>query len=158
MNADEIARGISPLDPESAAFAAGRIMLERIEDLIDAGEDFAFETTLASRTPLNILKRANSEGYLITLVFFYLNSVKLAKLRVRTRVTEGGHNIPPDVIVRRYERGLTNFFNIYRNTVDDWIFVDNSGRPYRIVAKGYQRKEFIEIPDIWNALTDQHCE
>lgn len=155
VNADEIARGLSPLDPDGAAFAAGRIMLERIDDLMNAGEDFAFETTLSSRSLLSMIIEAKKSGYLITLMFFHLHSPKLALNRVRTRVKEGGHNIPEEVIIRRYSRGLRNFFQLYKDEVPDWVFVENSGRPYNVIAMQQGRKQVVHIPDIWDVLTSK---
>lgn len=157
VNADEIARGLSPLDPERAAFSAGRIMLDRIEALVNSEADFAFETTLSSHSPLSIIKNAQAKGYVVTLMFFYLRSSELAKSRVRTRVNEGGHNIPDDVIVRRYVRGLVNFFDLYRSQVNDWVFVENSGRPYRIIATGQNGRDIIQMHDIWSILLEKHA-
>jgi predicted ABC-type ATPase len=97
VNADEIAKGLSPFQPEKVAFEAGRIMLHRIQELINGKVDFAFETTLSSKTYLHTIKQAKSTGYEIVLIFFWLESVELAKSRVRKRVSEGGHNIPEDI-------------------------------------------------------------
>ena len=89
VNADEIAKGISPFSPESAAIQAGRIMLERVADLLANGKDFAIETTLATRTHLNIVREAQAKGYVVTLLFFWLNVPELAIERVRLRVKSG---------------------------------------------------------------------
>ena len=106
VNADEIARGLSPLNVEGAAFQAGRIMLSRITQLIDENKSFAFETTLSGVTYIKFLKEAKLKGYGITFFFVYLNNTELAKSRVALRVSKGGHNIPKDVIERRYAKGL----------------------------------------------------
>ena len=106
VNADEIARGLSPFQPEKVAFEAGRIMLNRIDDLLNRNESFAFETTLATRSYQLKIEEAKKKGYITTLLFFWLQNVELAKERVKTRVTEGGHNIEPEVIERRYRRGI----------------------------------------------------
>ena len=108
VNADEIARGLSPFAPESVAFQAGRIMLARINELLDQKVDFAIETTLATKSYLNLVSRAQQDGYHVVLLFFWLSSPKLAKLRVAKRVSEGGHNIPSYIIERRYTAGLIN--------------------------------------------------
>ena len=129
VNADEIAKGLSPFQPEKVAFEAGRIMLQRLDDLLLANENFAFETTLASRTFASFINRAKALDYEVTLLFFWLSSKELAANRVKTRVAEGGHNIPVDVIERRYDRGLLNFFELYLPLVNNWMFVDNSGKP-----------------------------
>lgn len=102
VNADEIAKGISPFQPKKVSFEAGRIMLKRIKQLLDNGGNFAFETTLSSKSYVNFINEAKIAGYKITLIFFWLNSADLAVSRVRSRVKEGGHNIPEDVIRRRY--------------------------------------------------------
>ena len=113
MNADEIARGVSPFNPESVAFEAGRIMLQRIQQLINNNQTFAFETTLTTRSYVSLVKRCSEVDYEINLIFLWLNSVELAVERVRTRVAKGGHNIPEDVIRRRYSKGLWNFINLF---------------------------------------------
>ncbi|MBN2259857.1 MAG: zeta toxin family protein [Clostridiales bacterium] len=102
INADEIARGISPLNPEKAAIDAGRFMLNKIDKLIQNQKDFAFETTLSSKSYIITIQKAKHIGYQTSLVFFWLDSVDLAIERVKTRVLEGGHNIPKQVIIRRY--------------------------------------------------------
>ena len=105
INADEIARGISPLNPEKASIEAGRFMLTKFEKLIANKKDFAFETTLATKSYVNTIQRAKQKGYQIVLVYFWLDSVSLAIERVKTRVLDGGHNIPEPVIIRRYDSG-----------------------------------------------------
>ena len=106
VNADEIARGLSPFQPESVSFRAGRIMIERIDELLNSGVDFGFETTLTTLSYLNTIKLAKQKGYTINLLYFWLNDVNLAIERVKTRVAEGGHNIPEETIRRRYSRGI----------------------------------------------------
>ena len=114
INADEIARGLSPLNPEKAAIEAGRLMLGKINKLISNRIDFAFETTLSTKSYTNTIEKAKVQGYQTTLVFFWLDTVELAIERVKTRVLEGGHNIPREVIIRRYYAGLKNLFELYR--------------------------------------------
>jgi predicted ABC-type ATPase len=113
INADEIARGLSPLNPEKAAIEAGRLMLGKIDKLLSNRIDFAFETTLSTKSYINTIAEAKEKGYQITLVFFWLDTVELAIERVKTRVVEGGHNIPEEVIVRRYYAGLKNLIELY---------------------------------------------
>jgi predicted ABC-type ATPase len=122
VNADEIARGLSPLNPTGVAFQAGRIMLERMEQLIQEQKSFAFETTLSGLTYLKLIEKAKAEGYAVTLFFVYLNSVLLAKERVAIRVSKGGHSIPPEVIERRYEKGLKSF-NRYAQLANSWFMI-----------------------------------
>lgn len=152
VNADEIAKGLSPFHPESAAIQAGRLMLDRINRLILEGQDFAFETTLATRSYKNFVLKAKENGYHITLLFFWLRSADLAVKRVETRVKEGGHNIPENVIRRRYENGLRNFFGLFEPIVDEWMFIDNSGEPYEIVARKNLDGVTLKNVEKWNGL------
>lgn len=108
INADEIAKGLSPFQPEKVAFEAGRIMLNRINELLLNGRSFAFETTLATKSYKNKIIEAQEKGYQTTLLFFWLRTIELAKERVKTRVLEGGHDIPPKIIERRYLNGIRN--------------------------------------------------
>ncbi len=151
VNADEIARGLSPFNPESVAFQAGRIMLERLEHLISKKKSFAFETTLSGLTYLNFIQSAKLKGYDITLFFIWLNSIELAKKRVAARVEKGGHNIPEDVIKRRYTKGIKNFFK-YVVEADDWYIYDNSGVQYMLVAKSIAAQEDIFNFEAYNKI------
>jgi len=121
VNADEIARGLSPFQPEKVSIEAGRLMLKRIEELINSNQDFSFETTLSTKSFINTIEKAKSKSYYITLIFFWLESVELAKDRVEKRVMEGGHNIEPNVIERRYKAGIKNLFHLYSNRVDSLL-------------------------------------
>ncbi len=152
VNADEIARGLSPFNPDSVNIQAGKLMLERINNLISEDENFSFETTLASKSFVKHIEKAHSKGYTTKLVFFWLDSQELAIERVKCRVKEGGHDIPVDVIRRRYNRGLENFFKIYKNHVNSWIFINNSGNPYKIIAEGTSNNEIVYNKNIWNNL------
>ncbi|QHL87727.1 zeta toxin [Nibribacter ruber] len=153
VNADEIARGLSPFQPEKVAIEAGRIMLSRIEELLIRPEDFAIETTLSTRSYVQTIKKAKQAGYNVTLVYFWLNSPELAIARVRTRVTEGGHNIPEDVIRRRYKKGIQNLFDLFIPICDYWLLIDNSQKPYIVVAEGREDKKLNLLDEqIWNTL------
>lgn len=144
VNADEIAKGLSPFQPEKVAFEAGRIMINRINELLINGETFAFETTLSTRSYRQKIETAKKKGYTTTLLFFWLKNVDLAKERVITRVLEGGHNIPPDVIERRYLKGIQNLFNLYLPIVDGAFIFDNSyGNPELIAQQTLGEK--VEI-------------
>lgn len=156
VNADEIAKGLSPFRPEKASIQAGRLMLQRIKSLIKNGQDFAFETTLATKSYKNLISDAQANGYSVTLIFFYLNSQDLAVKRVETRVKEGGHDIPEKVIRRRYENGLKNFFNIFKSIVDEWMFIENSGEPYKLIAQKTKSIDKIYIEKIWNELKTEY--
>ena len=140
VNADEIAHGLSPFNPESVAIEAGRLMLRRIQELLSKNVSFSIETTLATRSYFNLVNKARMQGYKITLLYFWLSSPELAEQRVAERVRKGGHNIPLDVIHARYYRGIYNLFNIYMPIVDSWIIADNSQLPREIIAEGGKGK------------------
>ncbi|MBS1671456.1 MAG: zeta toxin family protein [Bacteroidetes bacterium] len=142
INADEIAKGLSPLNPEGVALQAGKIMLNRIRSLINDKKDFAFETTLSGLGYIQLLKEATNKNYTIILFFVWLNSFELAKERVSIRVSKGGHNIPELTIKRRFIKGIINFKK-YAKLVRDWYVYDNSGTEYLIVAKSINNN--IEI-------------
>ena len=135
VNADEIARGLSPFNPSSVTQAAGRIMVGRIRELLGKDETFAIETTL-SRTYLSLVRQAHAKGYIVTLIFFWLRTPELALQRVAERVRNGGHDIPALTTRRRYVAGITNFFELYADAVDCWVVYDNSISPRTIVARG----------------------
>jgi predicted ABC-type ATPase len=136
VNADEIARGLSPFNPESVAIEAGRLMLNRIKDLLSRNESFSIETTLATRSYFRLVENAHQQGYEVTLLFFWLKSPEQAMERVAERVSKGGHNIHQDIIVRRYYEGIDNLFKIYMPIVDTWVLVNNSETPRSIIASG----------------------
>lgn len=148
VNADEIARGLSPFNPEGAAIQAGRLMIERVLQLMKDGQDFAFETTLATRSYIKLIKKAQSVGYFVTLLFFSLPTPEQAVQRVARRVSQGGHNIPMDVIYRRYEAGLKNFFQLYMPVVDFWALYDNNTCPTMRIASGWLKGERLEIAEL----------
>jgi predicted ABC-type ATPase len=134
VNADEIAKGLSPFQPESVAFESGRIMLNRIAELLQENKSFAFETTLSTKSYKSKIIEAKSKGYRVTLLFFWLQNIELAKERVKIRVSEGGHNIESDVIERRYIRGIKNLFDIYLSIVDGALIFDNSEGQHELLA------------------------
>ena len=134
VNADEIAKGLSPFNPESMAIEAGRLMLKRINELLAAKVSFSIETTLATRSYTRLIQRAQNAGYKVSLIYFWLNSPELAVNRVLQRVNEGGHNVPMDVIYRRYQAGINNLFQIYMPRVDYWLLADNSISPRVIMS------------------------
>ncbi len=150
VNADEIARGLSPFQPETVSFHAGRIMLTRIKELLAKKNDFGFETTLSTRSYIHLIRQAKKQGYTVILIYFWLQSIDIAKARVKARVEKGGHNIPTDVIERRYRRGIENFFAIYRDIVDNWLIYDNSYQVPEIVIRGnFTEVSYIYNSDLW---------
>lgn len=136
INADLIARGLSPYTPEAAAFEAGRIMLSQIRSRIKARKSFAFETTLSGLTYARLIPGWRADGYRVTLVFLKIPRVEVALARIRARVAQGGHDVPEAVARRRYERGLRNFERVYRKMVDNWVLYDNSGKDPVLIEEG----------------------
>ena len=143
INADEIAKGLSPFQPESVAVQAGRIMLARMDELLQKGETFAFETTLATKSYKQKIEWAQANGYEVTLLFFWLDSPNIAKERVAQRVAEGGHSIPLETIERRYYNGIANLFTIYIDIVDICYIFDNSEGRKELIAQKERHKDIV---------------
>ena len=159
VNADEIAGGLSPFNPESVAIQAGRLMLERLESLVNNQVDFAFETTLATRSYARFLRNCKNKGYQINLIYFWLQSPELALARVRRRVESGGHNIPEDVIRRRYQRGRKNLTDLYLPLCNRWIVYDNSSLNLQIIAEcPLNQDPIIYQPQLWTQITTSNDE
>ncbi|MDD6104511.1 MAG: zeta toxin family protein [Bacteroidales bacterium] len=152
VNADEIARGLSPFAPEKASIQAGRIMLARVDELLKEGQDFAIETTLATRTYTNLIKRAQGLGYKVTLLYFWLNMPSLAIERVKLRVESGGHNVDEESIRRRYDMGIKNLFNLYIPICEYWMIIDNSYSPVIIGEGGKNITTKIHNKTLFNQL------
>ncbi len=133
VNADLIAAGLSPFQPDQAAFAAGRLMLARIEDLVETGKSFAFETTLSTLGYARRIPQWRRAGYLVKLYFLTLPTPEFALRRVERRVKFGGHNIPEATIRRRFQRGVENLQNHYLGIVDEWSIYDSSFNPPLLV-------------------------
>ena len=148
VNADEIARGLSPFNPESVAIQAGKLMLQRIEYLITGDDSFSIETTLSTKTYAALVEKAHQNGFEVRLLYFWLPTPEHAVARVAQRVKEGGHNIPKDVIYRRYYAGIKNLLEIFIPIVDYWVIVDNSKNPREIIAEDgiiYNKSSFNKI-------------
>lgn len=146
VNSDEFAKGLSPFDPSKASIQASRYMIMKIRYLLKRQQDFAIETTLATRTLLKTVRMAQNAGYTVTLLYFWLNSPELAIERVRARVEAGGHDIPEETIRRRYNVGIYYFFNTYAPICERWILADNSQVPFRVIADG-AKDEIMTIRD-----------
>lgn len=154
VNADEIASGLSPFNPESVAIQAGRLMLERLNTLVKERADFAFETTLAARNFARFLRKCKTHGYTVNLIYFWLQTPELAIERVIRRVESGGHNIPIEVIRRRYERGKRNLTQLYLPLCDKWIVYDNSRDSPQLIAEcPFNQPVIIYQPSIWQQIT-----
>jgi len=159
VNADEIAKGLSPFRPESVAIEAGRLMLHRIEELMNQRVDFAFETTLAASLHLRTIAKAQALGYRVHLLFFWLESVELAQQRVQSRVKEGGHSILVDVVNRRYKRGIVNLFQKYWDRMDRAWIIDGSKGNFNLIA---ERKSStlptIFVPTAYESIQNQYVQ
>jgi predicted ABC-type ATPase len=151
VNADEIAKGLSPYAPESVSLESARIMLGRIKTLVKQAESFGFETTLTTLAYKNYIKLAKDSGYTVKLIFLWLNSPDIAKERVKKRVSEGGHNIPDEVIERRYYKGIKNLPD-FMMLADDWLIFDNSAGEYEKVAKKENNEQEIFNLAVWEKL------
>lgn len=155
VNADTIAQGLSAFQPELAAFEAGRIMLKRLHELAGQRKNFAFETTLATRSYAGWLSELRNDGWRVNLIFVWLNSPALAVERVKQRVASGGHSIPEENILRRYQRGVANFFSLYQPLADSWSVYDNSVAPTPVlIASGQTLDENIFNNDSWKKFRE----
>ena len=155
INADSIAAGLSPFMPEEMAFAAGRIMLKRIHNLAHQRSDFAFETTGSSTTFAPFLSSCKKNGYEINLLYLWLESPELALARVASRVENGGHNIPEQVVRRRYKKSLKNLFHLFMPVVDNWIIYDNSTDHPKLIAKKKTNSDIIVTSkNTWKILCE----
>ena len=158
VNADTIAQGLAAFAPDSVALEAGAIMHARLRELAARRRDFAFETTLASRSLAPWLRELVQSGYEFHLVFLWLPSTDLAVQRVADRVRMGGHHVPEATVRRRYERGLRNFFRLYQSLATTWAMYDSSEPAgMRLIATG-QRVEVSEVarPQIWLRLQQEY--
>jgi predicted ABC-type ATPase len=155
VNADPIALGLSGFDPGSTAFAAGRVMLKRLHDLAMQRRTFAFESTLSAKSYSAWLERLQREGFDFQLVFLWLKSANLAVQRVRERVRVGGHHVPEEIIHRRYQGGLRNFWRLYQPLANRWAVYDNSGSTNPImVAEGIGTETKIIVPESWRQMRE----
>jgi predicted ABC-type ATPase len=164
VNCDEMAKGLNPLNPDSAKVAAARLMLPRIRRLIAHDADFAIETTLATKSYHALVKNAQEKGYDVKLLYFWLQSPELALQRVAERVRNGGHNVEEHIIRRRYAAGIRNLFKLYLPVVDYFILIDNSIMPREVIAEGnihdavkvYNEEKFKKLRQYDNSKSE--CE
>jgi len=132
-------------------------MLKRIHELLNERADFAFETTLSTRSYVSLIKEAHQCNYKVTLLFFWLSSPQIAFQRVAKRVSEGGHNIPIDIIERRYFRGIKNLLKLYVSICEKWFIINNVGVNSTIIAEGGAKMEKVIINrDIWEIILTQY--
>jgi len=128
INADLIAAGLAPFNPESISFKAARLMLNELDEYTESGESFAFETTLSGSHYLQRIQEWRNLGYVVKLWFIALSSPEFAISRVAERVSQGGHNIPEEVVRRRFKAGLENFLK-YQKAVNSWILLNGDTTP-----------------------------
>lgn len=153
VNADTIARGLSAFQSDAMALKAGRVMLDHLHELAEERANFAFETTLASKTFAPWIAKLKTTGYLFHLFFLWVPSPEFSMNRVRERVLTGGHGIPEDTIRRRYYRGLENFFRFYQAMADSWQFFDNSNpEEPLLIAEGSGMMEVIVNQVLWGQI------
>jgi len=135
VNADLIAQGLAPFEPRTAAIKAGKLVLQQINEYARRGFDFAFETTLSGKSYAKLLSELKSQEYSLHLFFLWIPSPELAIARIKDRVAEGGHHVPPEDVRRRFVRGLRNFFKMYESILDSWVLIDNSKSKPVLIAK-----------------------
>lgn len=143
VNSDEFAKALSPFNPNAASLQAGRYMLKKVAYLMSRGETFSIETTLATRALTKIIEKAQNRGYDVTILYFWLSSPQKAIESVQNRVRSGGHDIPEEVIKRRYYMGLEYLLKYYIPICDHWILADNTNPPFKVIAQGNKGGDVI---------------
>ena len=156
VNSDEFAKSLAPFHPETAYITASRYMLKKLRYLFARREDFCIETTLATRSLLKMVRTAQDQGYFVTVVYLWLNDPEIAVQRVAARVEAGGHDVPPDVIRRRYYTGLEYFFTLYKPACDKWMLVDNSEGEFRIIAEGTDKGTTVRDLTLYTLIKEAH--
>jgi predicted ABC-type ATPase len=152
VNADLIAQGLSPFSPSTAAIKAGKLVLEQIHRFADSGVDFAFETTLSGKLYVNLFKSLKAKGYKIHLFFLWLPDTDLAVSRIKSRVAQGGHDVPVRDIIRRFSRSVSNFFRLYQPFIDSWMLFDNAGPIPVLIAERKNGKITIIDKGLYNHI------
>ena len=156
VNSDEFAKSLAPFHPETAYITASRYMLKKLRYLFSRREDFCIETTLATRSLLKMVRMAQDQGYFVTVVYLWLSDPQIAIPRVAARVEAGGHDVPPDVIRRRYYTGLEYFFTLYKPACDKWMLVDNSEAEFRIIAEGSDKGTTVRDLTLYTQIKEAH--
>lgn len=154
INADLIAAGLSPFSPRTVALKAGKLVLEQIHQFAAKGMDFAFETTLSGKLYVNLLKSLKTKGYRIHLFFLWIPNSGLAISRIKNRVAEGGHDVPAEDVIRRFNRSIANFFRLYQPLSDSWLLFNNAGsNPILIAEHKYGRMTLMDR-DLYNSIIE----
>lgn len=158
INADLIAQGIAPLAPEKAAMRAGRMMLAEIQRMAAGRESFGFETTLSGKSYLALIRRLRRQRYDVHLFYLWVPEVDLLLERVRLRVLRGGHDVPADVVRRRFSRSIKNFLRTYQAAVSSWTLFENSKAAPSVVAIQERGKLLILQEEPYSRLLMEHGE
>lgn len=143
INADLIAQGLSPFKPRLVAIKSGKIVLQQIKEFSKRGVDFAFETTLSGKLYVNLFSELKKKDYTLHLFFLWIPNPDLAISRIKERVLEGGHNVPDSDVRRRFNRSISNFFNLYKPIVDLWMLFDNSKTKPVLIARRKNKNQEI---------------
>lgn len=154
INADLIAQGLSPFAPRTAAIKAGRLVLQQIHLLASKRLDFAFETTLSGRLYVNLFKFLKQRGYKIHVFFLWIPDADLAVFRIKNRVAQGGHDVPIQDVLRRFNRSISNFFKLYQSLADSWMLFDNAGVVPILIAERKNGKLRIVDPNSYNIIIE----
>ena len=152
VNADLIAQGLSPFSPAAAGIKAGRLLLKQIHEFAERRADFAFETTLAGKTYIQLLRELKQQGYVIHLFFLWIPSVELALVRIKDRVAQGGHNVPAADVRRRFGRSVQNFWREYKPLLDSWTVFNTSTAPPALIAKGEDGTLTVADADVFSRI------
>ena len=157
VNADLIATGLSPFSPEIASIRAGRLVLEQINTFAGRGIDFGFETTLSGKAYVGLLKDLKKRGYRIHLFFLWVPNAQLSLARIKDRVARGGHNVPSEDVIRRFQRSISNFFGTYQPLLDTWHLFDNSSEKPRLIARKDQGVLTVIDADFFQEVIKRKC-
>jgi len=152
VNADLIAQGLSPFSPGAAAIKAGKLVLEQIHQFANKGVDFAFETTLSGKLYVNLFKSLKAKGYKTCLFFLWIPDTGLAISRIKNRVAQGGHDVPTQDVLRRFDRSISNFFRLYQPFLDAWILFNNAGAVPILIAEKKNAKITIVDESLYNDI------
>jgi len=156
VNSDEFAKSLAPFHPETAFITASRYMLKKSQYLFARREDFCIETTLATRSLVKMVRSAQDQGYFVTVVYLWLRSPEIAVQRVAARVEAGGHDVPPDVIRRRYHTGIEYFFRTYAPAADKWMLVDNSENQFQLIAEGTRKGMTVRDLELYQQIKSKY--
>ena len=152
VNADLIAQGLAPFEPNAAAIKAGKLVLQQIHEYAKRGVNFAFETTLSGKSYASLLAELKNKGYAFHLFFLWIPSPELAIARIKDRVAEGGHTVPAEDVRRRFSRGMNNFFTLYESLLDSWMLFDNSKAKPVLIAKSRNGHKEVVANDLFEMV------